>query len=388
LVCSGKKVSTKHNSLLASFPEIAAQAYGWNPETVTAKSGQRKKWQCGNGHTWESAVSTRTAGSGCPVCANQEVLTGYNDLGTTHPALALEANGWDPKKKIAGSNKKVAWKCRLGHSWEAVLASRALGGNGCPICSGLKTLAGFNDLMTTHPQIAKDAFNWDPTLESFGSHKNVEWLCPSGHVFRARINHRATGVSNCHFCSGHKVLPGFNDLATTNPKLASEAHGWDTTKVSEGSSYKKFWKCSEGHIWKAAISDRKLTGCPSCSKTGFDPNKKGWIYFAEHEQWGMLQIGISNQIENRMARHKQFGWNVLEVRGPMDGLVVQEWETSILHSLKRRGAILGGRKDKPDESRTVIERKNSFGSESWLASSCPVTGLKELMNWVETDESK
>ncbi len=44
----------------------------------------------------------------------------------------------------------------------------------------------------------------------------------------------------------------------------------------------------------------------------------------------MLQIGITNFPENRLKDHKHLGWEVLEVRVPMDGLLARGWETSIL----------------------------------------------------------
>jgi hypothetical protein len=33
----------------------------------------------------------------------------------------------------------------------------------------------------------------------------------------------------------------------------------------------------------------------------------------------MLQIGITNTPKARIKRHKSKGWDVIEVRGPMDG---------------------------------------------------------------------
>ena len=38
------------NDLQSQYPEIAAEAYGWDPEIVFAKSGQKKDWKCNKGH--------------------------------------------------------------------------------------------------------------------------------------------------------------------------------------------------------------------------------------------------------------------------------------------------------------------------------------------------
>ena len=42
--------------------------------------------------------------------------------------------GLFPDKVSAGSFKKVWWKCKKGHSWQAKVASRTEGHN-CPICN-------------------------------------------------------------------------------------------------------------------------------------------------------------------------------------------------------------------------------------------------------------
>ena len=380
LVCTGKQVSVPHNSLSAEYPEIAKQAYLWNPETVTAKSGLRKKWICSKGHIWSSTVANRSSENrqrNCPVCSNQKVLDGFNDLQTTHPELAKEANGWDPRTKIAGSNKKCSWICSKGHTWESVLASRAFGKSGCPFCSGLSVWVGFNDLATTHPQLAKEANGWNPTKVSSGKSKKYSWICVKGHKYEARVDHRASGVSNCHFCSGHKVLKGFNDLKTLNPSLAKEAYKWDPTRFTSGSSIKKKWICEEKHIWTAAIVDRKITGCPTCSVSGFDPNADGYLYFLIQEDWEMFQIGITNVPDDRLDRHSRSGWKVLELRGPMDGHLTQQWETAILRMMKANGADLSNRK---------IAGKFDGYSEAWSKSTFPVKSIKELMRLTEEFE--
>ena len=88
------------------------------------------------------SIANRVAGNRCPYCANQKVLAGYNDLATTNPELLEE---WDYEKNgsflpndfTQSSNKKVWWKCNLGHEWLAAINSRNAG-NGCPYCAKMK----------------------------------------------------------------------------------------------------------------------------------------------------------------------------------------------------------------------------------------------------------
>lgn len=94
-------------------------------------------------------------------------------LSITHPDLAIEANGWESKSVVAGSPKKMAWICKFGHTWEAPIRERANRNLGCPYYSGNRVFQGFNDLRTTHPDLAQEAFGWDPTMFSRGSKKRL-----------------------------------------------------------------------------------------------------------------------------------------------------------------------------------------------------------------------
>lgn len=183
---------------------------------------------------------------------------------------------------------------------------------------------------------------------------------------------------NCPICSGKRVLPGFNDSATTHPELAAEADGWDPTRVGKGHNTKLWWKCSNAHRWSATVNARTGgSGCPSCAQTGYDPNQHGWLYLIEHDEMDLLQIGISNFLEKRLAQHSRRGWHLLEVRGPMDGHLAQQLETAILHSLERRGATMA--------HKTGMERFGSY-SEAWAKTSLAVEGFKQLLDWVYEDD--
>lgn len=68
-----------------------------------------------------------------------------------------------------------------------------------------------------------------------------------------------------------KVIRGFNDLATLNPRLAKEWHptkNGDVTPydVTTGSRKKAWWLCPLGHEYTATIRDRNSdnTQCPKC----------------------------------------------------------------------------------------------------------------------------
>ena len=375
-VCLNRKVLPGFNDLATTHPELAAQADGWDPRTLGANSHQKKNWKCSHGHEWSAACYSRTLGKGCPICSGNVVLSGFNDLETAYTELAAEADGWDPSAVTWGSGKKRAWICAEGHRWNAIIGNR-IKGVGCPMCSGHSTITGVNDLATTHPGLAAEADGWDPTTLKSHSGKKVNWQCPEGHKWIAAIFSRASGIG-CPICSGRTVLAGLNDLATTHPELAAQADGWDPSTLKAGSNKKRTWRCEQGHFWTAPPNTRlQGKGCPSCAQTGFDPNQTGWLYLIENDALQMFQIGISNFPDSRLQQHSNRSWEVMEIRGPMEGHLARQMETAILHAVERRGAILG--------HKAGIEKFDGY-SEAWTKDSLTVSSFKQLLGWVYEDE--
>ena len=101
---------------------------------------------------------------------------GKQPLSVTHPELAKEADGWDPGTITNGSNKKLSWKCRKKHTWDAVVANRALNATGCPFCTGKKPIKGENDFATEHPNLISECDGWNPEEFTSGSHKKMHWI--------------------------------------------------------------------------------------------------------------------------------------------------------------------------------------------------------------------
>ena len=379
-VCANKNVLQGFNDLATTDPEVAVSAFNWDPRTVTRGSSKKRQWTCSEGHIFESPPMARTGEnrSNCPYCAHQKVFAGFNDFVTTNPEAAKEADGWDPTALIGGSKVVKDWKCSKGHSYRMSIFNRNRAQIGCPFCGNRKALKNFNDLATTHPKLALEADGWDPTTVIASSEQKFKWKCSKGHSYSSVLSSRAYAGNGCPVCANRIVVPGINDLATTHPEIAKQADGWDPSIVSYGNESKKWWLCSEGHRFKNSPNGRTMgRGCPSCAESGFDPNKDAFLYFLEHPNWVMYQIGITNTPESRFKKHKRLGWDVLELRGPMDGHLTQQWESAILRMLKARGA---------DLSNAKIAGKFDGYSEAWSKSTFEVKSIKELMRLTEEYE--
>jgi hypothetical protein len=381
--CSGRKSISGKNDLKTLFPKLAKELVNDNPKLLKKSSQKKVEWKCNKNHLFKARVSDRTRGKGCPICAGRKILEGFNDLATTHPLLAEQANGWDPKKITYGNGTFRNWKCKKNHKWRAKPNNRSVSFNeigiaACPFCSGMKILEGFNDLSSTHPEIAKEAYGWNPSKKAPGTKQKMRWKCKLGHIYVAQIGNRTSRGDGCSYCSNSKVLKGFNDLKTIHPTIAKQALGWDPSKYVSGANKKMKWKCEQGHIWQTMISARTQgNGCPECAEYGFNVGKSAWLYLLDHSKWKMFQIGITNNLDHRVKTHKKLGWQLIEVRGPMDGHLTQQWETAILRMLRTKGA---------DLSNKEIAGKFDGYSEAWSKSTFPARSIKELMRLTEEFE--
>ena len=288
--CSNKTLLTGFNDLETVNPRLLIEwdyeknnELGITPNTIFSNSSKKIYWKCENNHSYMASPNNRVRGSGCPYCSGHKVLEGYNDLATTNPELISEWDfekneklGYEMNKYSKGNATKVWWKCSKGHSYLASINSKTCKKNGCPYCSGQKILVGFNDIKTTNPELLKE---WDfhknekdPTSFSKGSRDKVWWICKEGHSYLANVPSRLRGTG-CPYCSGNKVLVGFNDLATTHPEVLSQ---WDYEKnteigitpnnISKSYSKKVWWKCDNGHSYQREVYNQRngKAKCPIC----------------------------------------------------------------------------------------------------------------------------
>ena len=262
--CANRKVLVGFNDLASKDRKIASEwdyekNYPKIPEQVVYGSNAVYWWKCSEGHEWRAAVYSRIIdGDGCPYCAGLLAIPGVNDLLTLNEPLAKE---WDyeknapltPSDVMLYTNKKVWWIGKCGHSWQAQPYSRNGGSRGCPYCTHEKVLPGVNDLLTLNPELAKE---WDyeknyplrPEDVMPNSNKKYWWICPEGHSYSSVLNSRNGQGTGCAYCGHKKVLPGFNDLATTHPELVAE---WDYDKNGDLDPHKII--NSRDKIWSRTL---------------------------------------------------------------------------------------------------------------------------------------
>lgn len=88
----------------------------------------------------------------------------------------------------------------------------------------------------------------------------VWWKCDLNHSWQDKIINRVKG-SKCFICINRIVFIGFNDLETTDPKIAKQ---WHPTKngeltpqtVTKSFTKKVWWLCELNHSWESTIASK------------------------------------------------------------------------------------------------------------------------------------
>lgn len=217
--CTGEKALIGVNDLLTINPILASEWHpsknnGLLPQNFKPNSNIKVWWLCPKcGYEYKAIIANRSKGTGCRNCSNQILHSGINDLATLYPEIAkqwyYEKNGnLTPNQVFPKTNKKVWWKCKNEHVWQASPNSRVSGRN-CPYCTGNKVWIGYNDLATTHKELANE-WNYErngeltPQMVSAGCAKKIWWKCSKcGCEYQAYISNRIKGFG-CK-CSGKRA---------------------------------------------------------------------------------------------------------------------------------------------------------------------------------------
>lgn len=213
-ICSNKKV-IQENSIVTTHLDLAKE---WdysknNVSPLTISMGNNKKfwWVCAKSHSWSATPNHRSNGKGCPYCSGNKVCK-ETSLEYAYPDIVKE---WDCSKNgqlssfiHSGSESKVWWKCKKGHSWKTSVINRTMKNTGCPYCKNKKVCSG-NSLFDTHPDLAKEWDNGKNKITSmdvtFGSGAGVWWKCRKGHSWFCTVSNRTNAGSGCPTCAKSQV---------------------------------------------------------------------------------------------------------------------------------------------------------------------------------------
>lgn len=215
-------------------------------------------------------VTNRSKGTGCPKCAGRHGIFLLDNSPHLAKEWMTEKNDRKIEEITAGSGYKAWWKCETcEHQWKAPVNDRSRG-RGCKLC-GNASKKKQPYIIHEYEDLAKEWIIEKNVrlLEKItaGSQHKAWWKCKTcDHQWQATVSSRKNG-SGCPKCAGRhgiSLLEQFPDLAK---EWMIEKNRRSIQKVTAGSDYPAWWKCSAcDHQWRTRVGKRtKGSGCPKCN---------------------------------------------------------------------------------------------------------------------------
>jgi len=279
----------KWGSLSTKYPEIAAQWHKDNellPDQVSPKSIKKVKWRCRRGHVWETQVSSRVRGAGCPKCNNQVSLleirifselkqifeeaewnTRINgmqcDIHIPSLNLIIEVDGYPwHLNHLQRDTRKSSQLEELGYHVLRVRDKKLppIDGNTAMMESSRRY--DIPEILTNILEAIPEYYNSKSKIDKALEHYNTQRTSIGEEYAKSIISQLDRGDIE-------------NPLSEQHPHLLVE---WDSKangplqldSFPTGSNTIVWWKCDVGHRWQASIASRTLrgAGCQICVQAG------------------------------------------------------------------------------------------------------------------------
>ena len=294
--CNGFKVR-REDSAGAKAPELIKEWASSNESTLYEYAPNSKylaTWCCPDcGTKWKAPIYIRVQGYGkCPTCyGNKTFKERYPELEQYY----AKDNDLPFEKAVISDTTPRNWICEHGHEFEDSFNNIHKRGFRCPYCESVKVLQGFNDFATLEPVISKDydeEKNGNTAGDVLITNRPVYFKCKNGHSFKRPIIQHIKSNGKCPVCANKRIEKGINDLATTNPEIATLLSPNNERKADTllpSFKLKVAWICPtcNGEYY-APVEDmvNGLAECPYCSNqkplAGFNTLKALYPEIAEH----------------------------------------------------------------------------------------------------------
>lgn len=258
-----------------------------------------------DGHTWSAGISPLLKGHGCPSCG--KIASKQKRKIPTEKALrrcedVCEKEGYTSlgfPNGYTNSSSVFEYRCEE-HGKQSVTFSNFTKPNGtkCPYCVGKKKMPHtfIKDILK---RCSLDNYTFIGFQNGYlGNLSKISYLCPEHGLQEQRYANFMSGAG-CSKCNKGVALSE-QDTSKICRKICEEM---DYTFIGFPNGYKSnksklTYSCPE-HGEQLISYDNFTQGkrCKGCSKSGYDPHKKGCFYVVRwlKENDSFLKFGITNQ---------------------------------------------------------------------------------------------
>lgn len=230
--------------------------------------------------------------------------------------LLQDGRGFTIVGEYVNVTTKTMFQCSHGHQW-MVTTNSILHGVGCPRCSN-KHSPSTDEFKEW---LVEDGRGITVLGEYVNATTKTLFRCAAGHEFKTTPHHLKSG-KGCIHCSGH-YSPTTEEFRQW---LSDSDSGITLIGEYTNSVTKTLFECRNGHQWHTRPDKIKGDrGCPSCSTSGFDPDKEAVVYGWTRNNY--LKVGITNDLPRRLHEHRKHGEiNMVYERHYSVGRDARDWE--------------------------------------------------------------
>ena len=224
--CSNRKLLPGFNDITKTHAKLAKELSkinyefkrNFNPKYIHKNYENDLWWTCPRcGESYTCSPSKRELNDRlCPYCGNKyKVITGVNDLATTHPLFAKE---YSKHNKLKASEVSIdmrfnaEWNCpRCGNKYYLPISARKNDStNQCPHCKIKK-----ESLAASAPDLIKNEWcneenllmDLNPNIIKSNCWENAFWQCKNKHkkykcIIAKKYNNYLSGEETCPVCKG------------------------------------------------------------------------------------------------------------------------------------------------------------------------------------------
>lgn len=219
--------------------------------------------------------------------------------------------------------------CKVLFSQEAGSHLRGCGHKLCGTTKPSDTLESFiNKSKAKH----KNRYTYEHT-NYVNSRTPVIVTCPIHGNFSIVPSYHVRGT-NCPRCSGC-YSPSNEEYISSCKNVHNNYYGYNETQYTTANAYVVITCPTHGNFTQRASAHLQGQGCPSCKKSGFNPNKPAILYYLSINNGQAYKIGITNRtIEERFRNSDLDKIEVLKEIYYLKGIYAKDHEKEILIKYK------------------------------------------------------
>lgn len=284
---------------------------------------------CPNGHHIVMKYGEFKSGRRCNECKNPDL---YRKASIVKQAF-INA-GYTQLSDYIGTDKPISLICDKGHNVQMTWTSFNRG-HRCKYCN---TYQGKKCALSNEEIKASFASEGYTMLGDYiNSDTPIPFKCPAGHIHKIRYSSWKEG-QRCYYCVKYVDPDMVRGLFESESYTLHDAYKTWNTKMR--------FTCPVGHVgyttWNNWQCGRR---CQSCSKSGFDYNKPGILYYIRFTFEGCYyyKIGVTNRTVKERFHSEPLPYTIIQTTSYPIGSLAYKEEQRILNQyaeFKYKGCLI------------------------------------------------